>query len=72
MITNMILTIFFLLLPFAIGSPFHPRVTDAYKVRIIGGTPPGTDIHGYIRSDVGKAYSLETETVEAGPGNVSF
>ncbi|XP_022095230.1 filamin-A-like [Acanthaster planci] len=52
------------------GSPFHPKVTDPRKVRVIGGHVPGMGDNGLIHMTMGKAYILELGTAEAGPGKM--
>ncbi len=51
------------------GSPFHPKVTDPRKVRVVGGHVPGMGDNGIINMTHRKAYLLELSTAEAGPGN---
>ena len=50
------------------GSPFHPKVTDPRKVRVVGGHVPGMGDNGIINMTHRKAYLLELSTAEAGPG----
>ncbi|XP_033637542.1 filamin-C-like isoform X1 [Asterias rubens] len=52
------------------GSPFHPKVTDPRKVRVVGGHVPGMGDNGIINMTHRKAYLLELSTAEAGPGKM--
>ncbi|XP_071950890.1 filamin-C-like [Antedon mediterranea] len=53
------------------GSPFHARVTDPNRVRVVGGQMPGMLSTGGLLLNVGKEYIVEYKTENAGPGLLS-
>ena len=50
------------------GSPFHPRVVDARKVRAKGEWQSKVDSEQRISLEVGKTKTLMFDVTEAGPG----
>ncbi|XP_048246439.1 filamin-C-like isoform X5 [Haliotis rufescens] len=55
----------------AVGSPFHPRIVDARKVRVIGGWQHYMDSNERIHLVVGEEKHIPFETAEAGPGKLT-
>ncbi|XP_046560616.1 filamin-C-like isoform X2 [Haliotis rubra] len=53
------------------GSPFHPRIVDARKVRVIGGWQHYMDSQERIHLVVGEEKHIPFETAEAGPGKLT-
>ncbi|GAU89920.1 hypothetical protein RvY_02412-2 [Ramazzottius varieornatus] len=53
------------------GSPFHPKVFDPTKVRVVGGWPAHLDEKDRIRMRVGEEKKLVFDVSEAGPGKLS-
>ncbi|XP_048246440.1 filamin-B-like isoform X6 [Haliotis rufescens] len=53
------------------GSPFHPRIVDARKVRVIGGWQHYMDSNERIHLVVGEEKHIPFETAEAGPGKLT-
>ena len=54
--------------PFLLGSPYHPRVVDSRKVRIIGGWQHFMDSNERLQLTVGERKQLPFDISEAGPG----
>ena len=54
--------------PCVLGSPFHPRVVDARKVRAKGEWQSKLDKDQRIQLEVGKTKTLMFDVSEAGPG----
>ncbi len=54
------------------GSPFHPKVVNARKVRVIGGWESLVDSKNRFVLAVGEEKKITFDTVEAGPGEKGF
>ncbi|KAL3847647.1 hypothetical protein ACJMK2_018549 [Sinanodonta woodiana] len=52
------------------GSPYHPRIVDPTKVKIIGGWNQFYDANERISLTVGEVKVLPFDTSEAGPGKL--
>nr|CAD7421948.1 unnamed protein product [Timema poppensis] len=50
------------------GSPFHPKIVDPAKVRVIGGWESFTDAEGRLELAVHTTKKISLDTLEAGPG----
>jgi hypothetical protein len=50
------------------GSPYHPKVIDCRKVRIIGGWQHFMDSNERVNLVVGERKQLPFDISEAGPG----
>lgn len=61
-----------MLIPFfsTLGSPFHPRIVDARKVRAIGGWESLCDSAGRLELSVHNTKKISLDTSEAGPGKL--
>lgn len=53
------------------GSPYHPKVIDPTKVRVVGGWPAHLDEKDRIRMRVGEEKKLTFDVSQAGPGKLS-
>lgn len=51
------------------GSPFHPRVVDASRVRPAAGWPALVDAAGRLVLQAGQAKKIAFDTLDAGPGS---
>ena len=58
--------------PCFLGSPFHPRVVDARKVKAKGEWQSKLDKDQRIQLEVGKTKTLMFDVSEAGPGMLHF
>jgi filamin len=52
-------------------SPYHPKVFDPTKVRVVGGWPAHLDEKDRIRMRVGEEKKLIFDVADAGPGKLS-
>jgi len=52
------------------GSPFHPKIVDPRKVRVIGGWESFTDSEGRLELAVHNTKKISLDIAEAGPGKV--
>jgi len=52
------------------GSPFHPKVVDPRKVRVIGGWESQQDREGRLELSVAEEKKLVFDVAEAGPGKL--
>ncbi|XP_023932625.1 filamin-C [Lingula anatina] len=52
------------------GSPFHPRIVDARKVKVLGGWQSFLDSNNQVRLSVGEAKRVAFDCSEAGPGKL--
>lgn len=52
-----------------VGSPFHPRIVDARKVRAKGDWQSNVDTEKRIALKVNEMKRLMFDVTEAGPGN---
>jgi filamin len=50
------------------GSPFHPRVVDGTKLRVIGGWEAHVDEENIVQLAVGEERRIAFNTIDAGPG----
>ena len=50
------------------GSPFHPKVVDARKVRVVGGWQHYMDGNERVSLVVGEEKEIPFDTSDAGPG----
>ena len=50
------------------GSPFHPRVVDGTKLRVIGGWDAHVNEDNIIQLALGEERKIAFNTVDAGPG----
>lgn len=50
------------------GSPFHPRIINPRKVRVIGGWESLMDSKNKLMLTVGEEKKISFDTVDAGPG----
>jgi len=50
------------------GSPFHPRVVDGSKLRVIGGWETHVDENNVLQLVVGEDRKIAFNTTDAGPG----
>lgn len=55
---------------FVQGSPFHPKIVDPRKVRVIGGWESFTDSEGQLELAVHNTKKISFDIAEAGPGKV--
>nr|CAD7428833.1 unnamed protein product [Timema monikensis] len=53
------------------GSPFHPKIVDPAKVRVIGGWESFTDAEGRLELAVHTTKKISLDTLEAGPGQLT-
>ncbi|GLH04456.1 Uncharacterized protein GBIM_10161 [Gryllus bimaculatus] len=53
------------------GSPFHPKVVDSRKVRVIGGWEAFTDAEGRLELALHQTKKISLELGEAGPGQLT-
>nr|CAD7463461.1 unnamed protein product [Timema tahoe] len=53
------------------GSPFHPKIVDPAKVRVIGGWESFTDTEGRLELAVHTTKKISLDTLEAGPGQLT-
>ncbi|XP_063231927.1 LOW QUALITY PROTEIN: filamin-C [Bacillus rossius redtenbacheri] len=53
------------------GSPFHPKVVDARRVRVIGGWESFMDAEGRLELSVHNTKKISMDTSEAGPGQLT-
>lgn len=53
------------------GSPFHPKIVDPLKVRVIGGWESFTDSEGRLELAVHNTKKISFDTSEAGPGQLT-
>ncbi|KDR11639.1 Filamin-A [Zootermopsis nevadensis] len=53
------------------GSPFHPKIVDTLKVRVIGGWESFTDSEGRLELAVHNTKKISFDTAEAGPGQLT-
>ena len=51
------------------GSPFHPKIVDPRKVRVIGGWESFMDSEGRLELAVHNTKKISLDVAEAGPGN---
>jgi len=52
------------------GSPFHPKIVDSRKVRVVGGWQHYMDSNERIHLVVGEEKEIPFDTSEAGPGHL--
>lgn len=52
------------------GSPFHPKIVDARKVRVIGGWESICDSSGKLELQVHQTKKISLDVSEAGPGTI--
>lgn len=50
------------------GSPFHPKIVDPRKVRVIGGWESFTDSEGRLELSVHNTKKISLDVGDAGPG----
>lgn len=55
-----------------LGSPFHPRIVDVRKVRVIGGWESLCDSNGKFELAVHNTKKISLDVSEAGPGSLKF
>ncbi|XP_069676636.1 filamin-A isoform X2 [Periplaneta americana] len=53
------------------GSPFHPKIVDPRKVRVIGGWESFMDSEGRLELAVHNTKKISLDTAEAGPGQLT-
>jgi len=53
------------------GSPFHPKVVNPRKVRVIGGWESLVDAKNKLICIVGETKKISFDTLEAGPGTLN-
>ena len=58
----------FLLLFCISGSPFHPKVTDARKVRVVGGWQTLLDANNRMQLALNEQKRIVFDVKDAGPG----
>lgn len=54
------------------GSPFHPRITNPRKVRVIGGWESLVDSKNKLMLTIGEEKKISFDTLDAGPGRRLF
>lgn len=57
-------------LKYVLGSPFHPKIVDPRKVRVIGGWESFTDSEGRLELALHNTKKISLDVAEAGPGKV--
>jgi len=57
---------------FFVGSPFHPKIVDTRRVRVIGGWEAHSDSRGRLELAVHTTKKISFDTTEAGPGMSYF
>lgn len=55
-----------------LGSPFHPKIVDIRKVRVIGGWESLCDSSGKLQLGVHSTKKISLDVSEAGPGKLYF
>ena len=55
-----------------LGSPFHPKVVNPRKVRVIGGWESICDNTNKLLLTVGEEKKISFDTLGAGPGKMKF
>ncbi|XP_050389012.1 filamin-B isoform X3 [Patella vulgata] len=53
------------------GSPFHPKIVDARKVRVVGGWQHYMDPQERVQLTVGEEKRIPFDTSDAGPGQLT-
>lgn len=53
-----------------LGSPYHPRVVNTSKMRVIGGLENIVDEQNHIPLIVGEEKRIPFDVSDAGPGNL--
>lgn len=51
------------------GSPYHPRIVNTHKMRVIGGLENLVDEQNHIPLTVGEEKRIPFDVSDAGPGN---
>lgn len=51
-----------------VGSPYHPKVTDPRRVKVVGGWHSIMDANNRLYLKVGEEKRISFDIAEAGPG----
>ena len=54
------------------GSPFHPKIVNPRKVRVIGGWESLVDSKNKLMCTMGETKKISFDTLEAGPGKFDY